>query len=208
MEEIKRNFMITNSASIMGLSELSNSIKQKPLDVVRILLSYPYCDFVNQVFKRTREYEAGLYFADFCYAVIGENVGIISEKEFFAWDKMLINLKLNMFDYLNYWNDYVSLYDYVLQSKEYTYTVGQPLEPEKTFGEHLKGYDNNGNCLVDFSYVFQKRYELIKYKQQKLLNGELIGNMLRHQKEMLSYEERVNRYNVLLQTFKKFKAKG
>lgn len=196
---MKTSFQISDSVSLSNLAELVPY--KNSLDIMRFLLSTSYIGFVSQVFVRTREYEAGLYFADICYSVIEQNTGEVTAEDFKEWDQFLIGLKLCMYDYLNDWSSYLSFHE-SMRTRNYTYTVGQPQNFRDLFGDDLVGRDKYGNCIIKFLSDRGERYKLIKRKHQKLLKGKPLGNMLRHQKEQLPREEREHRFQLLLRDFK------
>lgn len=154
---------------------------------VKALLSYPLCNFVNEFFTYTRNYESGLDFTDYCYRILEMNRDKLNDKEFECLDKILIRLRLSMLDYLNRWGEYISYYENILSTKNYllTYDKGRN-DPD--FNRYVV-YEDKDYKYVHFLYVGSYRYEIIKRKFSKWLNGKNVEHLKRHQQDRLSDTE-------------------
>lgn len=90
-----------------------------PFLVLRLLLSYPLCNWTAEYYLRSREYETGLEFIRFARKILDANVGRIPALELEIYDRKLITMNLVLLDYLNRWNSYIEYFDSTLASKPY-----------------------------------------------------------------------------------------
>lgn len=172
-----------------------------PLTTMRALLSYPLSGFTYRYFTITRDFSSCLYFVDYCYSIIENNLNVISESEFEKLDKHLIWYRLFALDHLNYWETYLAFFEETLREKGYFITYDKNCKPED-FGQYFKGVsDENQKLLIHFLYNEDYRYQIIKRKRERQLQGKKLGNVYRHQKDQLSEEEQKRRLNELLQLF-------
>lgn len=93
------------------MCQFSLSATPNKVPILRRLLSYPYVNFVSQVFTRTREYEAGIFFCDICDKMLAEYPDACTKSETEKWNGYLVALRLCMYDYMNDWYAYISLYE-------------------------------------------------------------------------------------------------
>ncbi|MDK2801584.1 MAG: hypothetical protein PWQ70_3203 [Clostridiales bacterium] len=158
-----------------------------PLIALKELLSYPLCNFVHEFFTYTRNYESGLDFADYCYSILEINKDKLTDKEFEQFDKLLITLRLSMLDYLNRWGEYISYYENILSTKNYLLTYDKSRN-DPDFNKYVV-YEDERYKYVHFLYAVSHRYEIIKRKFNKWLNGKNVEHLKRHQQDRLSDTE-------------------
>lgn len=152
-----------------------------PFPVIRVLLSYPLCNWVNEYFLSTRDFEGGIFFVSYCRSIISANMKRITPCELQKWDKYLIVLKLNMLDHLNLWQEYIDYFDTEFDSKLY----------------NLRG-------------LYKERYDIIKRKLIREKAGANTEYLKRHQACRLTedeirmrYEAIINRLNALIKDYSK-----
>ncbi len=143
-----------------------------PPAALRELLSYPKINFVSQYFTRTRTFEAGLDFVNFCYDIMWQYSHEISINEAAFWDRYLTGLRLVLYDRLNLWPEYIDAY-----------------------ADMLARYPD-----MDVA-VRRQRLEIITRKLEKHGAGGKIGNMLRQQAHELAPGEREQRYQEMMRLF-------
>jgi L-rhamnose mutarotase len=152
-----------------------------PFPVMKVLLSYPLCNWINEYFLYTRDFEGGLYFVNYCRSIISANMKSIAPCELQKWDKYLIVLKLNMLDLLNLWQEYIDYFDTVFDSK-----------------------------LCNLRGLYKERYDIIKRKLIRKNTGANVEHLKRHQACRLTeyeikmrYEAIINRLNSLIKDYSK-----
>lgn len=159
----------------LNMSSLLSRYKD-PFPVMKVLLSYPLCNWVSEYFICTRDFEGGLYFVNYCRNIVSANLKRITLYELQKWDKYLIILKLNMLDHLNLWQEYLDYFDIVFSSK-----------------------------LYSLHSLYSKRYDIIKRKLIREKTGANVEYLKRHQACRLTeyeirmrYEAIINRLNYLM----------
>lgn len=157
--------------------DLSNYLTQykDPFPAMKVLLSYPLCNWVNEYFNYTRDFESGLYYISYCRSIIEANREQISPSEYAKWDRYLITLKLNMLDHLNLWEEYIEYYDSLIDSKPYIsylavrYEIIKRKLNRKSMGkntEHLKRHQ----AYMLNEEEMKARYDAIINKLNFLIN--------------------------------------
>lgn len=81
------------------------------LKALRALLNYPLIGWVSQYFSRTRNAETELRFVEFCRTLMMHQRGEISDEEYRRYDRALLGYELSAYDRLNWWVDYIALYE-------------------------------------------------------------------------------------------------
>lgn len=146
-----------------------------PFPVMKALLSYPLCNWVNEYFNYTRDYESGLNYVRYCRDIIEVNKEQISPSEGEKWDMYLITLKLNMLDRLNLWQEYIEYFDSLIDKKTYLYYLSARYEiikrklNRKNIGkktDHLKRHQS----YMLTEEEMKLRYEAIINKLNFLIN--------------------------------------
>lgn len=143
-----------------------------PIGALRELLSYPKINFVSQYFTRTRNFEAGLDFVDFCYDAMWQYSQEITTTEAAFWDRYLTGLRLALYDRLNLWSEYIDAY-----------------------ADMVNRYPD-----MDVP-VRRQRLEIIIRKREKHAAGGKLGNILRHQAHELEPGEQQKRYLEMMRLF-------
>lgn len=166
-----------------------------PFVSVKAILCSSLWNYVGEFFICTRNYESGLDFIDYCYDILDLNREKLTDKEFEHFDRTLIGFKLAMLDYLNRWSEYISYYEELLKTKDYVSTYVKSRN-DSEFNKFVM-YEDNNYKYVHFLYLGNHRYEIIKRKFAKWLDGKNVEHLKRHQQDRLSDEELEERFNVL-----------
>ncbi len=166
-----------------------------PFTSIKAILSYPLWNYVPQFFTYTRNYESGLDFVDYCYSILENSKDKLTDKEFEQFDKLLITLRLSMLDYLNRWGEYISYYENILSTKNYLLTYDKNRN-NPDFNKY-DVYEDERYKYVHFLYAVSHRYEIIKRKFNKWLNGKNVEHLKRHQQNKLSDTELQERIELI-----------
>ncbi len=186
--------------------------KLSPLQAMRLLMSYPYTNFVSQFFARTREYETGLDFVDICRDLLEKHTDDIPVIEAQRIEKDITFLELSFYDALNLWQKYLNFFEYIFLEKRTpsyiaTYFPDPKQNAQERFGRYLLGHDNEG-LKVHKLYLCEDRRAIIKRKLIKQEFGKNVEHLKRHQKDQLSNEEylkRIQEMHNLFEWMKKYK---
>ena len=147
-----------------------------PLPGLRLLLSYPLCNWVVEFFLRSREYEKGLEFISYAYAVMGVNIDNIPEQEYTRWEKQLTRMTLTLLDYMNSWEAYIDYYDQSLASKPYIQASKQRYEiirrklARQAAGKSVEHLKRHGRAMLTEEEL-NNRYAEIINKLEWLMKG-------------------------------------
>lgn len=182
-----------------------NRKKLSPLQAMRLLMSYPYINFVSQFFSRTREYELGLDFVDICRDLLDKYAADIPLTEAQRIEKDITFLELSFYDALNLWQKYLDFFEYIFLEKRtpsyiVTYAPNPSQNARERFGRYLLGHDNKG-LQVHELYLCEHRRAIIKRKLIKQEFGKNVEHLKRHQKEQLSNEEYLKRLQEMQNLF-------
>lgn len=162
------------------------------LKTVKVLLSYPLNNWVSQYFVRTRSYHSELEFITKSYHILECNRDSITSKEYEAFDRYLIGLKLSALDNLNRWNDYIAFYDYVRNNKAYV-TKYSKFKDYPDINAFVL-YEDLNYKYVHFLYGF-RRYDIIKRKLKRHTSGKTTNHLKKHQQDKLAeveYQKRLD----------------
>ncbi len=188
--------MNENSLGIPFFKDLKNQISE--WDALIILLKYPMWNTVNSFFNRLRKFEEGLSFAEYSLDLVESNKEKLGKREFETYCTQLIFLKLNMMDCLNLWREYIEEYDRLLSDKNYYFTYQYSLERnDPVFNKFIVKQDNRYK-YVHFLYLQNYVYEKIKRKLDKWLKWKNVEHLKKHQRDELSDEEIVRRYEEIM----------
>lgn len=179
--------------------------KSTPLQAMRLLMSYPFVNFVSQFFSRTREYELGLDFVDICRDLLDKHAADIPLIEAQRIEKDITFLELSFYDDLNLWQKYLDFFEYIFLKKRTpsyiaTYAPNPSQNAQERFGRYLLYHDNEG-LKVHELYLFERRRALIKRKLIKQEFGKNVEHLKRHQKEQLSNDEYLKRLQEMQNLF-------
>ncbi|TCX51983.1 MULTISPECIES: hypothetical protein [unclassified Dehalobacter] len=163
---------------------------------LRLLLSYPLCNWVAEFFLRSREYEKGLEFIGFAQSVIEHNSGLIPELESEIYDRKLITMNLVLLDYLNRWNSYIEYFDQALASKPYT--IQYKKENQPAVKEKYIVAEDSRFVQVHFLYPLNERYNITCRKLARQNAGKSVEYLKRHSRAMLPEVEVNRRYTEII----------
>ncbi len=172
------------------------SQQQDPFPAMKALLSYPLCNWVNEFFLITREYERGLYFVNYAYSIIYANGHRISPATYEKWDKQLIIRKLVMLDYSNKWSEYITFFNEVLTSRTYSTTFS--ITSKDKIHEMYIFSEDEFYIKAHFLCFLEERYNITLRKLEREKAGKKTGHLRRHHKFMLSEEEAAIRYEAII----------
>lgn len=134
---------------------------------------------IAEVYRYTRTYEQGLSVAEYLIETLNKCIHQVTTDEWSKWMASFLHLQLNMFDYLNRWEDYTACFEQVRQAMA------------------------DGQLDAHYSYLFSSnRYEIIQRKLNRKKHGYKLGGLLRHQQSQLSEEEIDDRFDRALQLLK------
>lgn len=167
-----------------------------PLPNLRVLLSYPLCNWVNEFFLTTRNYYSGLKFTDYANEIICNNTDRITPGEYERMDKKLTTYKLVMLDFLNDWDEYINLFDNTLANKKYY--VLYPKHAQKHIKDKYILLDDGYFISAHFLCFMDKRYSIINRKLSRQKVGKSTEHLRRHHQYMLSDEEIEKRYKAII----------
>jgi len=192
--------------AILPLANLPLSTAS-PSEIIRLLFSHPYVNFVPQLFDRTREFELGLEFIERCRVVLSLYYAEIPKDEAAFIECNLTLLELSFLDRLNRWAEYLDLFEKYFREKRtkayiLRYKTDKGLQSDVArFGRYLLHYDYYG-CYAIASvhtfYLSERRRAIIERKQARFEQGKNVDYLKRHQKDRLSFEERERRYHDLM----------
>nr|WP_300838933.1 hypothetical protein [uncultured Acetatifactor sp.] len=179
--------------------------KLSPLQAMRLLMSYPYINFVSQFFSRTREYETGLAFVDTCRHLLDKYAADIPVIEAQRIEKDITFMELSFYDALNLWQRYLDFFEHIfLEKRTQPYIAAYFPNPkenaEERFGRYLLGRDSKG-LQVHKLYLHEHRRAIIKRKLVRQEFGKNVEHLKRHQKEQLSDEEYLKRVQEMKNLF-------
>jgi len=175
------------------------SVGKDYLGAVRAILSYPLINFVGQYFGRTRDGEAQLHFVSLCRDVINSNIEKLTASEAEEYQKIFLYNELAAYDRLNEFHNYIALFDYVRVNLSYTQCYAKSRNDE-AFNKYVL-YEDERYKYVHFLYTCDSRYQVIKRKHKKQMDGSLPRTMLRHQQEELEPSELECRFEELRNLF-------
>lgn len=185
--------MINNMMSLPKLND-----KGSRFDLVISVLDTPLFILFEEIFKKARYYELGLDFFYICQDELQKNKEQIEDWVYDIYQADLISLKLEMLDYLNRWDEYIS----------YTHEILDTLFIENRLNFYIdsvnKRYiikDKKGRRRIHFLCKFENRYDIITRKIRRRNAGKSTAHLERHQQDRLSYEEIERRYKMVVDFF-------
>lgn len=186
-------------ASPAELTALEAAAGRGPLELLRTLFAYPYCNLLSAYFDRTREFELGLLFIGRAYEVLDAAAGELSPGEYERLDYRLQTMRLSLYDRLNHWGEYLDLFEELLRSKRTGPWVGlyEPRCEPARFGRYYLGRALDGYLQVHELYLYDDRRRLIERKAWRQATGKNVDYLKCRQKEDLTKEERATRYSEL-----------
>lgn len=199
---------------------LSDQKRLSPLQTLRLLFSYHYCNLVSQFYFRTREYEAGLLFVDRCRELLEQYSSEIPEGETQRIEHDVTFLELSLYDALNLWQEYLDLFEQIFREKrtkayiaEYQVDTHLGQMPEERFGRYLMSFppanslsprtlselspvmqNSKTRVFVHKLYLCEHRRAIIERKLHRQQEGKSVEHLKRHQKERLSSAEQEERF--------------
>ncbi len=179
--------------------------KLSPLQTMRLLMSYPYINFVSQFFSRTREYELGLDFVDICRDLLDKYATDIPVVEAQRIEKDITFMELSFYDSLNLWQKYLDFFEYIFLKKRtppyiLTYVPNLTQNARDRFGRYLL-YCDNEELHVHELYLCERRRTVIKRKLIRQEFEKNVEHLKVHQKEQLSNEEYLKRVQEMKNLF-------
>lgn len=156
-----------------------------------------YLVLFKAVFVRARYFELGLTFYDICLQEIEANRDKIEDWKYDRYQEYLIDLKLEMLDYLNEWDEYIAFSNWVIENVKMPYTFNRPEYIDKRY---FYNNDSDGE-QIHFLLRQSDRYEIITRKIERRKCGKSIDHLKRHQQVELTYDQIEYRYNMVLQFF-------
>lgn len=151
-----------------------------------------YTDDVLQVVTKIRAYHDGLRFCDRLDLLntYYRNIGKESDVRYRFNDREILLFRLTMLDKLDYWDDYIRLFDEVRQTKiEPEYRVKRWRSYPCVFDVPYILQEDDENVFLHFLFLQRPRYDLIREKLAKHRTGEKTGNMRHRRQSELSEEE-------------------
>lgn len=222
---------MTESGQMAISSFLSEREHMSPLQILRMLFSYPYCNLISQFYLRTREYEAGLLFVDRSRDLLDQYGPEIPQEEFQQIERDISFLELSLYDALNLWQEYLDLFEQIFREKrnkayllEYVVDAFGGQSPEERFGRYLMSASENivpsssafalsteaeeqGQQIVFVHqcYLHDHRRAIIARKLRRQQEGKNVEHLKRHQKEKLSVKEQDERFAEMATLFEYMK---
>lgn len=162
-------------------------------------------------FYNTREFEVGLTFVDICRDLLNKYTADIPfiEAQHIEYD--ITFMKLNLYDYLNQWQQYLDFFEYIFlekRSKLYiaTYYSDPNQDAKERFGRYLFSCNYN-ELQVHKLFLHEDRRAIIERKLIRQKLGKNVEHLKRHQKEQLSdedYLKRIEEMEQLIECMKKY----
>lgn len=179
----------------------SSHSKDSKFELIVSVLDSNLMLLFNEIFKKTRRYELGIDFYNVCQKELNSNKDKIEAWKYDLYQEDLIQLKLEMLDYLNEWDEYISFTNEILDT----------LFIECRFNFYIQDVneryiikDNTGTQRIHFLCRFEKRYDIISRKVLRRNAGKTVKHLERHQQDRLSLEEIEHRYKIVVDFFNTF----
>lgn len=222
---------VTENGQMAIVPFLSEHEHIPPVQILRILFSYPYCNLISQFYLRTREYETGLLFVDRSRDLLEQYSSEIPQEEFQQIERDVSFLELSLYDALNLWQDYLDLFEQIFQEKrtkayfsEYVVDSCGKQSPQERFGRYLMsalaealtstgalaktdmiGRNKPRTVWVHRCYCLESRRLVIERKLHRQQEGKNVEHLKRHQKSQLSTAEQDARFAEMAQLFEYMK---
>ena len=94
----------------------SSHSKDSKFELIVSVLDSNLMLLFNEIFKKTRRYELGIDFYNVCQKELNSNKDKIEAWKYDLYQEDLIQLKLEMLDYLNEWDEYISFTNEILDT--------------------------------------------------------------------------------------------
>lgn len=163
--------------------------KKDIVDTIRDAYKLHIFYVIMNGYRRTRNYEYGLVLAEILLATLEDKRNEITNTEYRRWRPDFISFKLDMLDRLNYWSEYIEYFKKVRKTTDFfgLYCQNPDTAPDR-FGSYLLGYDGKYQH-VHFLYLHHRRYEIIKRKHNKMLQGKDVEHLRCNQQDRLTDKE-------------------
>lgn len=162
----------------------------------KALMSDRYWLYARAAIISTRYYREGLEFVD-RLTELNERFRQSSEltkEEYERIDRYLIEFRLQLYDKLDWWPEYIEYFDKMREEKSYTKRY---ILQKQGVDDYLLRIDERFK-YVHFLYGQSHRYELIKKKLKRLREGKKVGNLYHHSQFELPEEEVRARFEFIL----------
>jgi hypothetical protein len=164
-------------------NKLASILLTKSIDMFRAfnaLLSENYWWLVHRLFIETRNYEDGLIFVDFLLGLNDKYKCKLTLDKYTAFEARIIELKLILLDKADRWAAYIYLYESLLNDREKIYKH-KPFATIDPCDKRIK--------LTSVLSLQHRRYQLIKKKLKREMQGWKTGNLKHHPQSELSDEQ-------------------
>jgi len=202
---------------------LSKRDRLSPVQALRLLFSYPYCNLISQFHFKTREYETGLLFVDRCRDLLEWHSAEIPKEECQRIERDVTFLELALYDALNLWQEYLDFFERIFREKRTKAYIGTynlpnatPEQLKERFGRYLMVH--NGNLFVPTQelqvylhknkeiwvhelYLCERQRVIIARKLKRQQEGKSVEHLKRHQKDRLSDREQQERFSEMERLF-------
>lgn len=163
-------------------------------------------DLLEDVLVNTRAYHDGLHVCEQARATADRlhSIGRINESTWQFADRQILWLNLVMLDKLDYWEDYIRLFE----EARTTRTVSAYLEKrDRAYVVNYKAchsyvvLQDEDDVFLHFLFLQRDRYDLIREKLKKYRAGNKLGNMRHRKHSELTDEEIHKRFLDVLQRY-------
>lgn len=180
-----------------------------PFETLEYIFKHNVMQFVPEFFITIREYELGLEFAEIGLAITEQSRDKLEERIYRRWLQNMMLLKFEMLDRLNDVKGYLILYDELLTSKDTKWVSTYPTTNVPVdWTRYISYYDEDGEAHLHFLTHIDWRQKIMMRKWDKFVSGRPIGNQLRHQKDMLTDEQILQRADAFFERLNIFTRMG
>jgi len=134
-----------------------------------------------------------LYFVEYCRELLVQNQDKFSTEEHNDFEMKLIGFEFAAYDRLNWWDNYIHLFEETLKETRYVLTYS-PWRDDPVFNSYVLRRDRKYK-YVHFLYLYDRRYKVICKKLRRAEEGKGTEHLKRHQQHQLSEEELNSRYD-------------
>lgn len=171
-----------------------------PFEILRFIFDNNLICAVPDFFIAIREYELGIEFAEAGILVTEQSKELLEDYIYRRWLQHLVLLKFEMLDRLNDIKGYLILFDELMTSEDpkWVSTCPTPSVPDD-WVDYISYRDENGEAHLHFLVRIDWRKKIMLRKWKRFISGRPMGNQLRHQKEVLTDAQIIERADAFFQ---------
>ncbi|WAH35079.1 hypothetical protein [Alicyclobacillus dauci] len=157
-----------------------------------------YLGDVQYVIYQTRDYHNGLPFCDELDAYNSRFYaeGRLTDEQHQTFHCSIAGFRLDMYDNLDYWEDFVRYFDELLETTNHTVLWMYEDDHETELKRYFISVDAEGlNSEMHWLFQYDKRYRLIQRKLEKLRRDGKVGNLKHKRRSELTEDEVRERFN-------------